>query len=131
MKNNGNNKLPLKKKTTPNTKNNRSLWVLVVVVIAVAAGIFIWINKDNQNTKNSISTPSSIPANAKANIDLLVGRWTRTDSDGTYVIEIKNKKEVCRFLCPLNAGYIYKKTNDCLIKITNNNVKTNNCKIGI
>jgi len=89
MKNNGNSKLPLKKKTTPNTKNQRSLWVLGVVVIAMAVGIFIWINKDNQSTKNSISTPSSIPTNAKANIDLLVGRWTRTDSDGAYVIEIK------------------------------------------
>ncbi len=88
MKNKGNNKLPLNKKTTSNAKSNRSLWILgvVVVVVAVAIGTFVWRNKNNQNTKSS--TPSAIVP--KANQELLVGRWVRTDSEGNYIIEIKS-----------------------------------------
>lgn len=87
MKNKGNNKLPLSKKT-PNTKNKHSLWILGVVVIVVAIGTFVWRNKNNQNIKSSISTPSAIVP--KANKELLVGRWVRTDSEGNYIIEIKS-----------------------------------------
>ena len=86
MKNKGNNKLPLNKKTTSNSKSNRSLWILGLVVVAVAIGTFVWRNKNNQNTKSS--TLSAIVP--KANQELLVGRWVRTDSEGNYIIEIKS-----------------------------------------
>ncbi len=65
---------------------------MVVGVIAVATmGGILWRNYHaGQGTTST--TSSSSPANAAdpVNKDQLVGRWTRTDSDGAYVIEIKS-----------------------------------------
>lgn len=53
-------------------------------------GVILWMNKqDNQTINNSASTPPN-NVQTKANKDLLVGRWVRTDSGGNYIIEIKS-----------------------------------------
>lgn len=65
---------------------------MVILVIAVASvGGVLWQNYNtDKSTTNSASTtaPANTPANADQN--LLIGRWSRTDSDGAYVIEIKS-----------------------------------------
>jgi len=78
-------------KTTPIAKKKSPLWMVIVVIAIASIGGVLWRTyKADKSTTNS--TPTSSPANtpAKADQDLLVGRWTRTDSDGAYVIEIKS-----------------------------------------
>jgi hypothetical protein len=78
------------KQHAPNPKSNRTWWMLGVVVLAAAVGVIFWKDRDvNQNISKSTSTPPS-QAQTKTDEGLLVGRWTRTDSDGAYVIEIKH-----------------------------------------
>ena len=65
---------------------------MVAGIIAVASigGVF-WSNfHAGQGTTSTTSTSSPANAPVSVNQDLLVGRWTRTDSDGAYVIEIKS-----------------------------------------
>jgi hypothetical protein len=79
-----------KQKSTATTKNKRPWLIPGVVILAAVVGVIFWMNKrDNQTINNSASTP---PTNvqAKASKDLLIGRWVRTDSEGNYIIEIKN-----------------------------------------
>ncbi len=79
-----------KQKSTATTKNKRPWLIPGVVILAAVVGVIFWMNKrDNQTINNSASTP---PTNvqAKANKDLLIGRWVRTDSEGNYFIEIKS-----------------------------------------
>jgi len=89
MKNKANHKSQ-PKQNAPNPKSNRIWWMLVVIVLAATIGVISWKNRDvNQNISKSTSTPPS-QAQTKTDQDLLVGRWTRTDSEGAYVIEIKS-----------------------------------------
>jgi len=85
MKNKANHKSH-PKQNAPNPKSKRIWWVLGIIVLAAAGGVIFWKNLAvNQTT----STPPS-QGQTKTNVDLLVGRWTRTDSEGAYVIEIKS-----------------------------------------
>jgi hypothetical protein len=85
------NKSNKKSKTTPVAKKKSPLWMVVVVIAVASIGGILWRNYSaHKNTNNSPT--STIPANVQVTADqhLLVGRWTRTDSDGAYVIEIKS-----------------------------------------
>jgi len=64
---------------------------MVVIVIAIASiGGVLWrIYNTGKGTTSSPAIQSSVNL-AKAEKDQLIGRWTRTDSDGAYVIEIKS-----------------------------------------
>ena len=90
MKNKATSKQHPKQKPTSETKSKRPLGILIVVIIVAVIGVIFW--KSNQTTTESTSTSAQSPAptNSKADKDQLVGRWTRTDSDGAYVIEIKS-----------------------------------------
>jgi hypothetical protein len=87
-----NTRKPHHKLATPGSKTKRPLWIilLVVLVVAVIGGIF-WQNfKSGKETTQATTSavPNFIPD--KSDKDRLVGRWTRTDSQGAYVIEIKS-----------------------------------------
>lgn len=85
MKNKANHKSH-PKQNAPTPKSNLIWWLLGVVVLTATIGVIFWKNRAvNQTT----STPPS-QGQTKTNVDLLVGRWTRTDSEGAYVIEIKS-----------------------------------------
>lgn len=89
MKNKPNHKSQ-PKQNAPNPKNKRIWWLLGIIVLAAAGGVIFWKNRDvNQNVNKPTSTPHS-QAQTKTDEGLLVGRWTRTDSEGAYVIEIKS-----------------------------------------
>jgi hypothetical protein len=91
MKNKPTHKPHHNPKASPAAKKKNPLWMVILVIAVASIGGVLWrnYNTDKSNTNStSISAPSTVPA--KADKDLLVGRWTRTDSDGAYVIEIKS-----------------------------------------
>jgi len=75
--------------------------VVVVIVVASIGGVAWRLYTADKSTTNSTSTSSPANTPAIADHDLLVGRWTRTDSDGAYVIEIKSASPDGK----LEAGY--------------------------
>jgi hypothetical protein len=78
-------------KAPPVAKKKNPLWIIIPVIAVASLGGALWRNyTTDKSTTNSTSAaaPSIVPA--KADQDLLVGRWERTDSDGAYVIEIKS-----------------------------------------
>lgn len=81
-------KQPHQQKKILGKKSKRLLGILAVVIISTTIGVIYW--KNNQTTAES--TPNSAPSAIvpKANQELLVGRWVRTDSEGNYIIEIKS-----------------------------------------
>lgn len=91
MKNKPTTKHHHKPKETPDTKKKTPLSIVIVVIAVASIGGVLWrtYNADKITT-SSTSTPSPQQTQTKADKDLLVGRWTRTDSDGAYVIEIKS-----------------------------------------
>lgn len=85
MKNKSN---PHPKQKSTATTSKRWWPILGILILATVAVFIFWMNKgNNQAINNSISTPPTI-AQAKADKDLLIGRWIRTDSEGNYIIEI-------------------------------------------
>ncbi len=65
--------------------------MVVIVMVIAAMAIVFWRNYTASKNKKSLSSsPSSANVPAQADQHLLIGRWTRTDSDGAYVIEIKS-----------------------------------------
>ncbi len=91
MKNKTTNK-PHHKKAIPTAKKKKSpLWMVVIIIAVVSIGGVIWRNYNaGKSTTNSTSASTPADAPASVNKDQLTGRWTRTDSDGAYVIEIKS-----------------------------------------
>ncbi len=72
-------------------KKKNPLWMVVIVMVIAAMAIVFWRNYTaNKNKNSSVSSPSSTNVPVQADQNLLIGRWTRTDSDGAYVIEIKS-----------------------------------------
>jgi hypothetical protein len=94
MKNKSTNKPHHKPKSIPVTKKKSSFWIVLKVIAIASMGGVLWhIYNTGKGTTSSTSSPSPANVPAKSDIDLLaglVGRWTRTDSDGAYVIEIKS-----------------------------------------
>jgi hypothetical protein len=91
MKNKPATKQHHKPKTTPETKKKSPMWMVIVVIAVASIGGILWRNYNvAKDTNSSASSSTSANAPAKSDKDLLVGRWTRTDSDGAYVIEIKS-----------------------------------------
>jgi len=91
MKNKTTTKQHHKPKTTPVAKNKSPLWMVVAVIVVASIGGILWrLYTADKSTTNSTSTTTPANTPAKADQDLLVGRWTRTDSEGAYVIEIKS-----------------------------------------
>lgn len=91
MKNKASGKSHQRQKVTPATKNKSSLWIVVVVIAVASVSGFFWrYYNASKGTTRSVSTSTSANAFAKEDKDQLVGRWTRTDSDGAYVIEIES-----------------------------------------
>lgn len=91
MKNKSTTKQHHKTKATPVAQKKSPLWIVIVVIAVASIGGILWrIYDTDKSTTNSTSTSSPVNPPAKADQDLLVGRWTRTDSDGAYVIEIKS-----------------------------------------
>jgi hypothetical protein len=91
MKNKPTHKPHHKPKPSPVAKKKNPLWMVVIVMVVAAMAIVFWRNYTAiKKTKSSASTPSSTNVSAQADHNLLAGRWTRTDSDGAYVIEIKS-----------------------------------------
>jgi cytoskeletal protein RodZ len=90
MKNKGSNKPHQKQKSTPVEKKKSPLWIVILIIVVAGAGGVIWQMYRAEKSSNN-ATASSVSSNAPSKTDqnLLVGRWTRTDSDGAYVIEIK------------------------------------------
>ena len=88
-------------KPTPVTKKKNRWWILGIIIIGATIGFIFWKNNTIQNTTNSTSTTSPINTPTNPDKDLLIGRWTRTDSEGAYVIEIKSANVDGK----LNAGY--------------------------
>ncbi len=80
-----------KPKASPIAKKNNPLWMVVIVMVIAAMAIVFWRNYTaNKNKNSSVSSPSSTNVSAQTDQNLLIGRWTRTDSEGAYVIEIKS-----------------------------------------
>jgi len=91
MKNKSTTRQHQKPKITPVAKKKSPLWLVVVVIVVASIGGVTWrLYTADKSTPNSTPTSTTASAPAKADQDLLVGRWTRTDSDGAYVIEIKS-----------------------------------------
>jgi cytoskeletal protein RodZ len=91
MKNKPSTRQHHKPKTTPVAKKKSPLWMVVVVIVVAAIGGVTWrLYTADKSTTNSSSTTTPANTTVKADQDLLVGRWTRTDSDGAYAIEIKS-----------------------------------------
>jgi hypothetical protein len=91
MKNKSTTRQHHKPKSTHAAKKKSPVWMVVGVIAVASIGGVLWrAYVADKSTTNSTytTTPANIPANA--NKDLLVGRWTRTDSDGAYAIEIKS-----------------------------------------
>lgn len=85
------NKPTKKSKTTPVAKKKTPLWMVVVVIVVASIGGVTWrLYTADKSSTNSPSTSTTTNTPAKANHELLVGRWSRTDSEGAYVIEIKS-----------------------------------------
>jgi len=87
------NKSSLKKdklKVRTETKNTR--WIIgVIIVLGVAASLYwYWSTSQNNTSGTTLNTPSVSYSAAPEIQDKLPGRWTRTDSDGAYVIEIRS-----------------------------------------
>jgi hypothetical protein len=91
MKNKTNKKQDRKQKPPSDTKSMRSLGIWVAVIVGATIVFILWWN-NTSTPRESASTSDSSPVTtpAKAEKDQLIGRWTRTDSDGAYVIEIKS-----------------------------------------
>jgi len=80
-----------KQKSTSVEKKKSPLWIVILVIIVAGAGGVIWqMNRADKSTNNTTTSSVSSNTPAKADQNLLVGRWTRTDSEGAYVIEIKS-----------------------------------------
>jgi hypothetical protein len=91
MKNKTANKPHHKPKPTPAAKKKSPLWMVIVIIAVASMGGVLWRTYNaGKDTNSSASSPTTANAPAKSDKDLLVGRWTRTDSDGAYVIEIKS-----------------------------------------
>jgi hypothetical protein len=91
MKKKDSNKPHQKQKSTPVEKKKSPLWIVILVIIVAGASGVIWqMNRADKSTKNTTTSSVSSNTPAKADQNLLVGRWTRTDSEGAYVIEIKS-----------------------------------------
>jgi hypothetical protein len=91
MKNKTIHKQHHKSKSIPVANKKNPVWMMVVVIAVASIGGVLWSTYNaDKSTVNSTSrsAPSTVPA--KEDKDLLAGRWTRTDSDGAYVIEIKS-----------------------------------------
>jgi len=89
IKNKTTNKQHLRKKETPGKKSKRPWLIPLVVILAAVIGVIFWIKRDESQLSKSTSTPPS-QAQTKTDQNQLVGRWVRTDSEGNYIIEIKN-----------------------------------------
>jgi hypothetical protein len=91
MKNKSTTKQHHKPKTTPVAKKKSPLWIVVVVIVVASIGGVTWrLYTADKSAQNSTPSATTVNAPSKADHDLLIGRWTRTDSDGAYVIEIKS-----------------------------------------
>jgi hypothetical protein len=91
MKNKSTKNPHYQKKTTPVTKSNSLIWMMIIVIVAAAIGIVFWRHyTTGKATKNTTMPPSATNVPAKPNQDLLIGRWVRTDSNGNYIIEISS-----------------------------------------
>jgi hypothetical protein len=80
-----------KQKKSTSKESYRSLILVGVIIIGAIIGVLFWKNSNtsqrvNKSTNTSLTENSSVAADK----ELLVGRWTRTDSDGAYIIEIRS-----------------------------------------
>ncbi len=125
MKNKASKKQDHKKKPASDTKSKRPWGTLVAVIVGVTLGIIFWKNNNHVPLEGtSTSAQSPVTTNAKEDKDQLLGRWARTDSEGAYVIEIKNasadgKLEANYFNPnPIKVGFAtWQKTNNNIVVV--------------
>lgn len=90
MKSKGINKQPHKLKATPATKVERPWWILGVFIVLVIVSVVLRPDKDaSQSIDSSTATPVPAETPVTVNIDLLVGRWVRTDNNGDTPLKLK------------------------------------------
>jgi len=98
--------------------NNRIFVAVGSVLVVFAVSIFLWYkNAEIQKVNRTTPATSSAKKTSDAELDQLVGRWARTDSEGAYIIEIKGasaegKLEAAYYNpTPINVGYAEWKRN--------------------
>ncbi len=74
------------------TKTNHTRWIIgVSISLVVIMALYSYWPKSQDNSSGKTSKAPSVSNSTAPEIqDRLPGRWTRTDSDGAYIIEIRS-----------------------------------------